>query len=460
MKILNSLPLLAAVAALCGCAGMAPEIAPKIAQKATDVEIPAQWAGAVPPADGAVSAAWWQAFGDPVLDALVVSALVNNQDLKIAAARLEQSRALVDGAAAERRPRVDATAGAQRGRDGAGSPKMERTALGLRAGWEVDLFGRGAQGVSAAQADAESVRRGWQAARIALAADVATAYFELRTIEHRQALRREAIEVAQRQVEVSSRKFRAGMATSLDMQRWDSELAQERAALAQIDGQHQVRLRQLSLLLGSSQAPALGAAVLPAEVPGAPATLLPGELLERRPDVQRQARALDAALARAGVARRDVYPSLQIGWSASRERLAEQGAAVAPQLAVGYGVSLSMPILDGGRIRANIAVQDARVAEAMAEYEKAMLGALVDVESRLSQWSASGSALQEWRRAEAAAGTAVQHTARLYEAGTVDMGAVLDARRVHVQSRDALAQAVGARWEAAVGLRRAFAGPL
>lgn len=460
MKILNSLPLLAAGAALCGCAGMAPNIAPDIAQKAAGVEIPAQWSGAVPAAGGAVSDAWWQAFGDPVLDALVMSALVNNQDLKIAAARLEQARALVDGAAAERRPRMDATAGAQRGRDGAGSPKMERTALGLRAGWEVDLFGRGAQGVSAAQADAESVRRGWQAARIALAADVATAYFELRTFEHRQALRREAIEVAQRQVEVSSRKFQAGMATALDVQRWDSELAQERAALAQIDGQHQVRLRQLSLLLGGSQAPALGAAVLPAEVPEALAMLLPGELLERRPDVQRQARALDAALARAGVARRDVYPSLQIGWSASRERLAEQGAAAAPQLAVGYGISLSMPFLDGGRIRANIAVQDARATEAMAEYEKAMLGALVDVESRLSQWSASGKALEEWQRADLASGAAARNAARLYEAGAADMSAVLDARRAHLQSRDALAQAVGARWEAAVGLRRAFAGTL
>ena len=456
MKIINSLPLLAVVAALSACAS----VAPNIAQKAPDIEVPAQWAGAVPVTDSAVSGAWWQAFGDPVLDALVMSALVANQDLKIAAARLEQARALVDGAEAERRPRLDATAGAQRGRDNAGSPKMERTSLGLRAGWEVDLFGRGAQGISAAQSDAESMRRGWQAARIALAADVATAYFELRTLEQRLAVRREAIGIAQRQAEVSSRKFQAGMATLLDVQRWSAELAQERAARAQIEGQYQLRLRQLSLLLGTSQAPILGAAVWRTEVPGAPATILPGELLERRPDVLRQARALDAALARAGVARRDVYPSLQISWSASRERLAEQGASVAPQLAVGYGVSLSMPVLDGGRIRANIAVQDARAKEAMAEYEKAMLGALVDVESRLSQWSASGRALDEWRRADTASGDAASNAERLYEAGATDMGAVLDARRAHLQSRDALAQAVGARWEAAVGLRRAFAGTL
>lgn len=456
MKIPNSLSVLAVVAALSGCAGMAPGIKPA----APELAVPAQWVGAVPAAQGAVADAWWQAFGDPVLDALIVSALAANQDVKIAAARLEQARALLDGSEAERRPRVDATAGAQRGRDSAGSPKMERTSLGLRAAWEVDLFGRGAQGVSAARADAESARRGWQAARIALAADVATAYFELRTLEQRLALRREAIEVAQRQAEVSSRKFQAGMATKLDVERWGAELAQERATLAQIEGQHQVRLRQLSLLLGRSETLALGAAVWQSEVRGAPAAILPGELLERRPDVQRQARALDAALARAGIARRDVYPGLQLAWSGSRERLAERGASVAPQLAVAYGVSLSMPMLDGGRIRANIAVQDARAKEAMAEYEKAMLGALVDVESRLSQWTASGNAMEEWQRADVAGGAAAGNAARLYDAGMADMGSVLDARRAHLMARDALAQAVGARWEAAVGLQRAFAGAL
>jgi len=456
MKILNSLPLLAAVASLCACAGMAPGPA----QEASKLEIPVQWTGPVSANHRAVSGAWWQDFGDPVLNTLVTSALAANQDLKIVAARVEQARALVDGADAERRPRVDAVAGGQRGRDSSSSPKMERTTLGLRASWEVDMFGRGAQGVSAAKADAESVRRGLQAAQISLAADVATAYFELRSLEQRRALRREAIEVAQRQVEVSSRKYQAGMATSLDVERWRAELAQERANVALIDGQHQVRMRQLSLLLGSSQLPVLGTAILTAEVPGAPAIILPGELLERRPDVQRQARALDGALARAGVARRDVYPSLQIAWSGSRERLAEQGASVAPQLAVGYGVSLSMPILDGGRIRANIAVQDARAREAMAEYEKAMLGALVDVETSLSQWKASDVALEEWQRAELAAESASRNAARLYEAGATDVGALLDARRTHLQSRDALAQAVGGKWAAAVSLRRAFAGAL
>ncbi|MYN44779.1 efflux transporter outer membrane subunit [Pseudoduganella sp. FT93W] len=424
------------------------------------VEVPAGWTVPVSAESAVISDEWWQEFGDPILNTLVRAALASNQDLAVAAARIEQARALVDSSEADRRPRLDAGVSGQRTRDGSGAPSIEQSSIGLRAGWEVDLFGRGAQGISAAKADAEVARMAWQAARIALAADVATAYFELRTLDQRLVLRREAVDVLQRQVGVASRKFEAGMVASLEVQRWRVELARENATLAEIQAQQDLRLRQLSLLLGSSALPDLSSAGGPGRMVGAPATSLPGELLERRPDVQRQARALDAALARAGVAKREVYPSLQINWSGSRERIAELGASAAPKMALGYGVSLSMPILDGGRIKANIAVQDARVKEAAAEYEKAILAALVDVESRLTQWSASGIAQDQWEQAHAAAVIASQSAKRVYDAGSGDVSAVLDTRRAQLQSAEALVLATGARWEAAIGLRRAFAGSL
>ncbi|MFZ4529657.1 MAG: efflux transporter outer membrane subunit [Undibacterium curvum] len=403
---------------------------------------------------------WWQDFADVHLNQLIESALAANHDLGIATARLEQARALVDGANAERRPRLDAVATAQRSRDGAASTMLDRTALGLRAAWEVDVFGRAAAGVSAAKAEAESARHAWEASRIVLAADVATTYFELRTLEQRQDVLSEVISIAQRQLEVSLRKLEAGSASSLDAERWRAELAQEQASKAQLDGQYQSGLHRLSILLGSSQLPVLGKQQISMNFPAAPGTMLPIEWLERRPDVQRQARALDAALARAGVARRELYPSLQISWSGARERLAEKGASAAPGFALGYGLSLNLPILDGGRIRSNIELHDARAKEAMSEYEKAMLTALVDVDSRLSLWSATGVALEQWQGASIAAELASRHAARLYEAGVTDLSAVLDARRAQFKSRDALVQATGARWEAAIGLRRAFAGSL
>lgn len=169
------------------------------------------------------------------------------------------------------------------------------------------------------------------------------------------------------------RKFDAGQATSVDVGRWQAELAQEQAITEQLDGSLRVRHRQLAVLLGVSEAP-------------------------------------------------------------------------------------PMPILDGGRIRANIAVQEARANEAMAEYEKAMLAALTDAEAALAQWSVSEASLSKWERAQSAGETAALRAERLFDAGLTDVSAVLDARRSYLRAQDAVSQAEGARWAAAVSLRRVFAG--
>ena len=425
-----------------------------------DVEVPSSWT-AVPPSSvshGSTSDAWWQDFNDPVLDTLVTTAFDANRDLRIAAARLAQSRALLSGFKAERLPRVDTRASVDYGRDSAEDPRTERADIGLRAAWEIDLFGKGALAVRAARAESDSMYRALEAARIALAADVSSVYFELRTIEKRLSLKREAIELAQRQEDVSQRKFEAGQVTVLDIERWQARLAQERVALADLEAAHRLRLQQLALLLGSTQVPDLGEHSMLYTPPKSPASLLPAEILERRPDVRQPALSLDAALARAGVARKEVYPSLQITWSGTQENLAVQGSPNASRLLIAYGVSLSLPVFDSGRIHAHIKLQDARVQEALAVYEKAMLTALVDVESSFSKWADAGASFKEWQQAETISNKTAHNAARLYDAGLCDLSAVLDARNSHLQTRDALALAMGARWEAAVGLRRAFAG--
>jgi multidrug efflux system outer membrane protein len=224
-----------------------------------------------------------------------------------------------------------------------------------------------------------------------------------------------------------------------------------------VKGELQVRQRQLAVLLGASQPPVLD---LKAEavMPQAPAPLLPADLLERRPDVQRQARALDAALARVGVARREIYPRLQIAWAGARERLAAIGGSASPISVVGYGISLSLPILDGGRIRSNVEIQEARAQEAMAGYEQSMISALADAETSLVQWSASEASLRELLDAREAGDMAAQRAARMFAAGMADATAVLDTQREQLRVRDAVAQAEGQRWTSAVRLRRVFAG--
>lgn len=424
-------------------------------------ELPAQWSGGKTAADAPKQRtdAWWNDFGSAELDALVESALQANRDLRVAAARVAQARALVDGSDADRLPQLGLAAGATRGRDSGADPKADVAYGGFRASWELDVFSRMALASAASARDAQGAELAQQASRIALAAEVATAYFEIQALARREVVAGEAIVALERQVEVARRRFEAGQIGSLDIDRYTSELRQEKATAAQLQGALQVRQRQLTVLIGAVQ--------VPVDTPwagwgndnvAAPAGPLPAELLERRPDVQRSALTVEAAAARVGVAKTDLYPRIQIDWAGRKERLRLQGVDAATTVVVGYGVSVALPIFDGGRIRANIAIHEARAQEAMAEYEKAMLGALADVETAFAQLNTSEASVAELEQAMIASTDADAKSERLFQAGLTDLNTVLDVRRSRLRAQDALLQARGARWVAAVSIRRAFAG--
>lgn len=445
---------LALVLLLAACAG-APQ------RPATAVTVPAQWQQAMAASgSGEAGQPWWLAFRDPQLEALVQRALSGQPDLRVVAARVAQARALSDGTEAESRPQLGATAGVQQGRTSSADPRSRATAAGLQARWELGLFGRNDLAEGAARADQRSAEAALQAARLTLVAEVASAYGDWVTLERRAAVASASAEAAQRMTEVVQRKHQAGMLPAVEVDRWRAQQAGDRAQLERLKGEASQRLRQLGLLLGSPTAPDIRADTATGLMPQPPAPMLPAELLERRPDVAQKASALDGALARLGVARREIYPRLQIDWAGRRERLAVQGAQLAPQWVVAAGVTLSMPLFDGGRIRANVAIHEARANEAMAEYEKALLSALVDAEMALGAWSAAQAMAQHSADAEQAALTAERNSGRLFDAGLVDAGVVLDAHREALRALEARLQADGARWQAAVALRRAFAGPL
>lgn len=452
--------LAAGAALLCGLAGCAVE--PTRPRSA--VVVPTQWQE--PAASGAIASGarpWWQEFGDAQLNELVQRALSAQPDLRIAAARVAQARAVTEGAEADRLPQLGLGASAQRGRSSAADAKSRVVSAGLAASWDPDLFGRlglAGQAAQAAQADQRSAEFAHQAARAALAAEVAKTYGEWATLQRRAALARAGADTAQRLMAIARRKVEAGLGAAVEVDRWRAQLASEQALALQRAGEARLRERQLGLLLGTSAVPELRVDAALQSRPAAPALRLPAELVERRPEVQQKARALDAALARLGVARREVYPRLQIDWAGRREHLAVQGAQLAPQWVVGYGVSMSMPLFDGGRIKANVAIHEARAEEAMAEYEKALLAALVDGEMALGSWATTQASAEQWGEAEQAAVAAERNSSRLFDAGMVDAAVVLDAHREVLRTQDARVQAQGALWSAAVGLRLAFAGPL
>jgi len=188
--------------------------------------------------------------------------------------------------------------------------------------------------------------------------------------------------------------------------------------------------------------------------------MLDAGLLARRPDVRQQARAADAAALRLGVARADLYPRIEFDWTGQRERLSIQGGGCGSTIVIGYGVSLSLPLFDGGRIRANIAARDAQATQALQAYEKAMLLAVADAQSALQQYATATAGVSELGQSVERAGDAAARARRLFEAGQIGLDSVLDAERSRLRAEDELAQAEGACAVAAVAVRRAFAGPV
>ncbi|MFE8646414.1 TolC family protein [Sphingomonas sp. NCPPB 2930] len=401
---------------------------------------------------------WWRAFENPELDRLVETALSANQDLRIATARVVQARALLAGADAERFPQVGLSAGMRRGRESSAFPKADLAHAGFRANWELDYLGEKTLGATAAQLDADAAVLTRKASRISIAAEVATAYFDIGVSLQREAAAARALDILARQIVVAQRRFHAGQSAEVDATRLRGEFAQEEAELKQMKGLREVKQRQLALLLGADDLPAnitfaAGARTPAMDMP----SLISMDLLERRPDVQRQASAVEAAAARLGIAKRDIYPRIQLDWSGRKERLS-QGASASPVVTIGYGISLSMPIFDGGRIRANIAVHESRVQESMAEYEKAMLSALADADVAVKRFRSARESSVSLVQMEIASDQAARQIVRMFDAGLVDINTLLDTQRRAMKSKDALLQGNGAQWDAAVAVRRAFAG--
>ncbi|OWQ84783.1 hypothetical protein CDN99_23935 [Roseateles aquatilis] len=439
---------------LAGCS-TSPRVAPPA------VSVPAAWSFDERSASQAASMStdsWWRDFGNSELDGLVETALLANRDVRIAAARVEQARAFVSITDADRMPQLGLEAGVRGGRDSGADPKAKVARAGFRASWELDLFGDKRLASLAAEKDFESAELARQSVRVAVVAELMTAYFDAQALTQREAVAHEAAITLERQTEVAQKRFLAGQTSKLDVDRLKAELEQERANAAQLRGARDVRLRQMAVLLGAAQPPlGLTFPAMASAAPGLPA-LMPIDLLERRPDVHGPARDVEAAAARLGVAKRDLYPRIALDWSGSRERLSVGGASASPTSVVGYGLALSLPIFDGGRIRANIEVHEAKAKEAMLVYEKAILNALADAETAAAQLAAARSTVAALENAQKAGADAAARSARLFDSGLVDLNTVLDARRGYLKAQDGLLQGQGALLVASVSVRRAFAG--
>jgi NodT family efflux transporter outer membrane factor (OMF) lipoprotein len=419
---------------------------------------------------------WWMEFDDPMLVDLITWAVAGNLDRKIAAARVQEARAARGIAASAAMPQVDATGTYGRisrsdavppfkESGGEGSPFGSRDQnvfeAGFDASWEIDVFGGVRRDVEAAIAQVQAAEETERDVRITLLAEVARNYAELRGAQRRLDLVDQTLEAQQETVEIAGARFDAGLGSELDVARARALLeaiGSERPELERIAWQ---AIYRIGVLVGRQPQSFAGILEAPGPMPPVPPEVpvsLPSELLLRRPDLRRAERDVAAATARIGVARADLFPRFSIRGDFGRlsDDAGELGSGSSQFWAIVPGVR--WPILSGGRIRANIRAQTARQEQTLLAYERAVLGALEEVENALSAHTRERRRQESLGASVVANRRAVELATERYVSGLESFLSVLDARRSLYAAEDRLASSETAVVTSLIAVYKALGG--
>lgn len=443
----------AVLVALVGCATRPPAM-----QELAGVQLPAQWAQAAPAGSGSV-AAWWHAFGDPLLVDLVQAALRGNTTLAAARANLRQARALRTQAVAGLGPALTAGGSAQRSHPAGGAGRSSFDA-GFDAAWEVDLFGANAHEAAAQQALAEASAAQLAATQVSVAAEVGLAYLDLRTAQVRAGVARENLRSQEETLQISRWRQQAGLANALEVEQALAAVEQTRAQVPALQAAAAQAAHALAVLTGRPPADLLQALSPPAALPRPGAALevaVPAEVLRRRPDVQAAEHQWRAAAERVAQARALRLPGVNLSAS-----LAWTGATLGSLGGVSAArsllASIAQPLFDGGRLRAQQDAQEAAFDAAGEAYRASVLTALQDVEDALVALAADRERLDALQRALEAARNASLLATQRHASGLVDFQTVLETQRTLLSVQDSVASLQAALAADHVRLYKALGG--
>lgn len=465
IRRLNFAWLLPFFLALTACMAVGPDYAPP------EMNLPSSWSSEEPANSGTTQPTettelhrWWQVMNDPLLNELVSEALAANLDLATAREQLREARAQRDLAGAKLGPSVDLAAQASRSRSseesGAGTTHDIYTA-GFDASWEADVFGGLRRGVEATTAELEASAENLHDTQISLVAEVVRNYVELRTAETRLTIAEGRIASLSETYQLARWRLQAGLVSELDAAQARTEMVSARAGLPSLRTQIIEARNRLAVLLGRTPGELKSRLASDATIPlasHAATTGIPADTLRQRPDVRAAERQLAAQTARLGEAEAERYPSFSLSGSVGLEALTlsalgNSGAALYSLLG-----SMTAPIFDSGRIKANIETQDALLEQARLAYKAAVLTALEEVENALVAVANHSEQREKLAQAADSARETLQMAKQRYTGGVTDFLTVLDSQRTLLSLEDDLASSTGDLAAAQVQLYKALGG--
>lgn len=461
---INAVFLVLALLGLAGCAAVGPDYIPP-----TDAT-PAQWHSDMangldkrsPDPDSL--AKWWELLGDPLLESLEHRAVEGNLDLRKAAARVREARALRGVSKAALFPTLDAGADASRSRTSSASSTGVITSLysaGFDAGWELDIFGGRQRAVEASQAELEMSLADLYDVLVSLTAETGLAYVEIRTLQARLASARDSINSLATSHALNQSRYQAGLIDELAVKQSLYLLEHTRSQIPALKTSLAAAMNRLAVLLGRVPG-SLDAEMAPVRpVPLPPDTVavgVPADAMRRRPDIRSAERSLAAATAAVGIATAELYPKFSLFGSIGVESLTLSDLPHWASRIWGIGSGISWRLFDAGSVRRNIQATDARQERALIQYQGSVLAALEEVENALVAYAREQEQRDSLTRSFQAAFQAEQLARDRYKIGVVDFSEVLDAQRSRISFQDELVVSQGRVTEGVIRIYKALGG--
>ena len=420
-------------------------------------------------------AEWWKLFNDPVLDTLILAAYRQNLPLQVAGLRIVEARAQLGIAVGSLFPQTQQASGSfthnalsenrPLGRIG----NFRDVGIGFDAVWELDFWGRFRRGIESAEANLAFNVADYDNALVSLTSEIARVYVTIRTLEERLTLARENIGLQKESLRIARVRFENGATSELDVQQATYNLANTQALVPVLLRSLRQAKNSLSILLGMPPTDLTGMLGRDGSIPDVPVTIttgIPADLLRRRPDVRQAEYFAATQSALIGVAKAELFPSFSltgsIGFQTSDFASSNFSDLLDTEsMFLSVGPSFRWNILNYGRIRNNVRVQDARLQQSLVSYRNTVLIAYQEVEDAMVAFVQSQQESNLRNVSAKAASRSVEIANIQYREGSVDFQRVVDSERVLVVQQDrwvstrgeialnliAMYKALGGGWE-------------
>ncbi|MGR8929809.1 MAG: efflux transporter outer membrane subunit [Gammaproteobacteria bacterium] len=417
---------------------------------------------------------WWTVFNDPVLNRIIDTAYQQNLSLQAAAIRIMESRAKLGIAKGKLFPqKQEINVGLSHNQHSAYEPNFTtfdryytEFGMGFDALWEVDIWGKFRRGIESADAMLAVSEFEYDDILVSLTAEVAASYTQIRAFEQRLKLAKENADLQHSSLRIADAQYRNGIATELDVEQAKSLLHATKALVSSLE----IGLRQsknaLCVLLGIPPEHLADVLTETQAIPTAPPEVvvgIPADVIRRRPDVRREELKAAAQSAMIGVAKADLFPRLSLQGSIGALAGSTQGIDAfdvlgSQAMAAKIGPTITWPILQYGRLKNNVRVQDAKFQEQIVNYQNTVLSALREVEDAMVGFLKTKEQIEDLQVSVDATRHAVEIALAQYRDGIEDYNRVINAQQFLVQQQDRLTNAQSEVARNLIALYKALGG--